>query len=74
KRILIDDRNVYMANAIRKLSEEFDSLVAVVGDGHVDGLSQLLEDKELEIIRLKDLRSIEVDGSSVSFSYNLRSE
>lgn len=74
KRILIDERNVYMANAIRKLSEEFDSLVAVVGDGHVDGLSQLLEDKELEIIRLKDLRSIEVDGSSVSFSYDVRSE
>lgn len=74
KRILIDERNVYMANAIRKLSEEFDSLVAVVGDGHVDGLSQLLEDKELEIIRLKDLRSIEVDGSSVSFSYNVRGE
>lgn len=74
KRILIDERNVYMANAIRKLSEEFDSLVAVVGDGHVDGLSQLLEDKDLEVIRLKDLRSMDVDGSSISFSYDVRSE
>ncbi|UCD91690.1 MAG: TraB/GumN family protein [Methanobacteriota archaeon] len=73
KKILIDDRNTYMANAIGQLNEQFGSLVAVVGDGHVDGLSQLLGDKELEIIRLKDLRSMEVDSSSVSFSYDVRS-
>lgn len=72
KRILIDDRNVYMANAIRKLSEEYDNLVAVVGDGHVDGLSQLLGDKELEVIRLKELRSMEFDTSSVSYRFDIR--
>jgi pheromone shutdown protein TraB len=74
KRILIDDRNVHMAAAIRKLNEEHGNVVAVVGDGHVDGLSQLLGDRELEVIRLKELRSMESSGSTVSFSYHIRKE
>ena len=74
KRILIDDRNVHMAMAIRKLNEEHGNVVAVVGDGHVDGLSQLLGDRELEIIRLKELRSLGSKGSTVSFSYHIREE
>ncbi|MCK4443433.1 MAG: TraB/GumN family protein [Thermoplasmata archaeon] len=74
KKVLIDERNTHMAMAIRKLSDEFGNLVAVVGDGHVDGLTKLLEDQSVEIIRLKDLRTMEVEGSSVSFSYNVRGE
>lgn len=74
KRILIDDRNVHMAAAIRKLNEEYGNVVAVVGDGHVDGMSQLLGDRELEVIRLKELRSMDSRGSTVSFSYDIRKE
>ena len=74
KKVLIDDRNTHMAHAIRKLNDEFGDLVAVVGDGHVDGLKRLLEGKSLEVIRLKDLRSMEVDGSSVSYSYKINGE
>jgi pheromone shutdown protein TraB len=74
KKILIDDRNVHMASAIRKLNEDYSDIVAVVGDGHIEGLTKLLEDKSPEIIRLKDLRAMDVDGSSVSFSYDIRNE
>ncbi len=74
KKVLIDDRNIHMATVIRKLSEEFGDLLAVVGDGHVDGLKKLLGDEALEVIRLKDLRSMTVDESSVSFSYNIRGD
>ena len=71
KKVLIDDRNTHMAHAIRKLHDEFGNLVAVVGDGHVDGLQRLLGNESLEIIRLKDLRSMVVDGSSVSYSFRI---
>jgi pheromone shutdown protein TraB len=74
KKILIDDRNIHMATAIRKLNEEYADIVAVVGDGHIEGLMKLLEDKSPEIIRLKDLRAAGDEGSSVSFSYDIRSE
>jgi pheromone shutdown protein TraB len=74
KKILIDDRNVHMATAIRRLNEEYANIVAVVGDGHIEGLTKLLEDKSPEIIRLKDLRAKDVEGSSVSFSYEIRQD
>jgi pheromone shutdown protein TraB len=74
KKILIDDRNIHMATAIRKLNEEYADIVAVVGDGHIEGLTKLLEDKSPEVIRLKDLRAAGGEGSSVSFSYDIRNE
>ncbi len=74
KKVLIDDRNTHMAQAIRKLNDEFGDLVAVVGDGHIEGLKKLLEDKSLEVIRLKDLRSMVADGSSVSYTYRIESD
>ena len=75
KRVLIDDRNKYMANNLVKASEEYEKVVAVVGDGHIPGLSEILEKKEVafEVIRLKELRE-KVNGfknsdeSSASFS------
>lgn len=58
KRLLLDDRNTHMANAIRELNKTHQSIVAVVGDGHVDGLKKLLQDINVEIIRLKELHPI----------------
>jgi pheromone shutdown protein TraB len=70
KRVLIDDRNVHMANAIKKINEEHENIVAVIGDGHVEGIRSLLGEKDVEIIRLSQLRQGEpgkVDEVSISY-------
>jgi len=69
KRILIDERDRHMAKAILAISGKHGNVVAVVGDGHVEGMSRILgemlkdremecgkERTELEVVRLKDLR------------------
>lgn len=56
KRVLIDERDAQMANAIRGLHESRGEVVAVVGDGHIDGLGHLLQGLPLEIVRLKELQ------------------
>ncbi len=57
KRIVVDERNEHMARRLRELHEEHGTIVAVVGDGHVEGLKDLLKDLPLETVRLWDLRS-----------------
>jgi len=64
KRVLIDERNLFMCNAIRTLHSKGVSLVAVVGDGHIDGMSKLLADLSPKVIRLKELRELEMEGAS----------
>jgi pheromone shutdown protein TraB len=56
KKVLIDDRNVYMAKNISSIAAEHPSVVAVVGDGHVPGLIEALKPLVVETVRLKDLR------------------
>lgn len=56
KRLLLDDRNTYMANALRELNKLHQNIIAVVGDGHIDGLKKSFQDINIEIIRLKELR------------------
>jgi len=73
KRVLIDDRNQHMVNQLEKADEEFEKVIAVVGDGHVPGISELLKSKdvEFETIRLSELRkqATEIsDSTSASFS------
>lgn len=84
KRVLIDERNYHMSTAIRKLVSNGNSVVAVVGDGHIKGISSLLTDLSPTVIRLKELRESnageKVDApvkpgegnSQVSFSYSFR--
>jgi pheromone shutdown protein TraB len=57
RRALIDDRDAHMAGRLRDLSGEPGPVVAIVGDGHIPGMSRLLADLKPEIHRLKDLRS-----------------
>jgi pheromone shutdown protein TraB len=57
KEVLIDDRNRYMAQQLTALSQQHSNIVAIVGDGHIPGLLAALKDAQLEVIRLKDLRS-----------------
>ncbi len=56
KRVLIDERDAQMAGAIRSLHETRGDLVAVVGDGHVEGLLKLLGGLPVEVVRLRELQ------------------
>jgi pheromone shutdown-related protein TraB len=73
KRVLIDERNQYMAKQLETVSEKFNRVVAIVGDGHIPGLLEILTKKELEFeaIRLTEIRNIDSktsDSSTATFS------
>jgi pheromone shutdown protein TraB len=83
KRILIDERNQYMAAIIRELGKTQPRLVVVVGDGHVRGIRDLLKKDygpRLDIIRLRELKQgtwkkmdLSTDlgsASKISFSFD----
>ena len=72
KHALIDKRNQFMYDKLRQLSENFETIAVVVGDGHIPGMKSLLEKEQItvKIIRLKDLQEMpkrHVDSSSASF-------
>ena len=79
KRVLIDERNQYMVEQLRVANEQYEHVIAVVGDGHIPGISNLLSKKSIdfETIRLNELRkqedTIASDISSASFSIKLKS-
>ena len=58
KRILLDERNEHMARGLADLSRGRGRVLAVMGDGHVDGVRDILVGQGLrvEAVRLKDLR------------------
>lgn len=66
KRILIDERDEYMARKLEELSKDYRSIMAFVGDGHVPGIERYLRSRnlEVEVIRLKDLQS----NATISFT------
>ena len=75
KEVLIDDRNKHMAKQITTIMAEHQSIVAVVGDGHIPGLLEALKPLEVETVRLKDLRAAPPPSPSgseytTSFWYN----
>jgi pheromone shutdown protein TraB len=77
KRVLIDERNQYMAKKLEKANEKYERIVAVVGDGHIPGLSEILKKKELvfDTIRLNEIRNqvpLDYDSSSASFSLDYK--
>jgi len=76
KRILIDDRNRYMAARIVSIAAQHEKVLAVVGDGHMQGLVEALGDRQVETVRLKELRGAEPGPSTSSgqygFSYYLK--
>jgi pheromone shutdown protein TraB len=74
KRVLIDERNQYMAKQLETANEKYERVVAVIGDGHISGISEILTKKELEFdtIRLTEIRNIEpTDNDSASASFSL---
>jgi pheromone shutdown protein TraB len=79
KRVLLDDRNVHMARALRDLHERGGPVVAVMGDGHVDGVRDILvaQGLEVETVRLKDLRAARPEptgNASATLSYQVPGE
>ena len=72
KRVLIDERDAHMADALRQLHAAKGEVVAVVGDGHVDGLGRLLHDVPLEVVRLRELQQGPPPGSSASTTVSYR--
>lgn len=73
KKTLIDDRNTHMLSRLIELHGQYERIVACVGDGHVPGISQMLQQKQIpfETIRLQQLQSYQppqTDGTSAHFS------
>lgn len=68
KRVLIDERNEHMASRLLALrAQGKERIVAVVGDGHVDGMRAILDVRapgEVEVVRLKDLQQAEPQGTA----------
>jgi pheromone shutdown protein TraB len=79
KRTLIDDRNTYMAEKLTALNEQHQRIVACVGDGHIPGISKILQEKHIpfDTIRLHQLQAWKApptDGTTASFSFTVQSK
>jgi pheromone shutdown protein TraB len=72
KRVLIDERDAHMAQALRALHDTKGEVVAVVGDGHVEGLGRLLQGVPLEVVRLRELQQGPPPGSNASATISYR--
>lgn len=73
KRVLIDERNAFMVQHLILASKKYEKIIAVVGDGHIPGVSDLLTNKnaEFETVRLSALRTNDskaTDSSTANFS------
>jgi len=71
KQVLIDERNEHMANAMMEISKGIAGIVAIIGDGHVLGVEQLLKEKgvQTEVIRLRDIEKGVESNRFASFSF-----
>src|SRR5437016_12538510 len=56
KRILSGERDAAMGRTIRQLAESKGDVVAVVGEGHVEGLVQQLAGTPVQVVHLETLR------------------
>ena len=73
KKVLIDERNEHMVQELVKASEQYVKIIAVVGDGHIPGLSKLLTEKKIDfnairLSQIKDKKTPNQDFSTGSFS------
>ena len=68
---LIDRRDSYMAINLVKLfrGKNYDKIVAIVGEGHLDGIATRLASLNPIIVRLRDL--LQSKGNSVTFSIEI---
>ncbi len=75
KRVLIDERNEHMARNILRAEGLYGSVLAVIGDGHVEGIRRILSREDLVAYRLKDLKDLRLEGpvnnAEASFSFTI---
>ena len=71
KRILIDERDDLMARTLRQLSESRGEVVAVVGEGHVDGLLRHLAGIPVQVVHLEQLRAAPPAGPNASVNVSV---
>jgi pheromone shutdown protein TraB len=58
-RVLIDERNEFMARKLKEISSVSQLTVAVLGDGHVSGMTRMLSEfAEVDVWRLNDLQGM----------------
>ena len=71
KEELIDKRDTYMSTRIVRLfrSQKCEKIVAVVGEGHIDGMAEKLASFNPIIVRLSDL--LQNNETSISFSIEI---
>lgn len=78
-RVVIHERDLLMADRIRKIMEDAPSGLAVVGDGHIPGMLEQLSDLSPRVFRLSEVRAgtlpkptafgVSDDGNSASFGF-----
>jgi len=75
KRVLIDERNQHMARNILKAEATYGSVMAVIGDGHVEGIRRILSREDLVAYRLRDLKDLRLEApannAEASFSFTV---
>ncbi|MDD1771364.1 MAG: TraB/GumN family protein [Methanomassiliicoccales archaeon] len=75
KRVLIDERNQYMASALLKAQSTYGNVLAVIGDGHVEGIRKILAREDIVAYRLKDLSDLKLEprtgNAEASFSFTV---
>jgi pheromone shutdown protein TraB len=66
KKVLIDERNEYMVKQIKKILSEEIRLMVIVGEGHIQGISELLNNDNIkhEIIHLSQILKENQNGIS----------
>ena len=58
KRDIVDYRDRYMSKRILEVSREHEHVIAVVGQGHISGMTAYLEPHGLQVIPLKEVQKI----------------
>ena len=76
KRVLIDERNTYMVSQLISLQKTYETVIAVVGDGHIPGIIELLEEKDalVDSIRLKDLQQMKPSSDTSQASFTIHQQ
>lgn len=66
KHHLIDHRDDFMGGNILTLSRRYTHVLAVVGDGHIGGLSKRLAGEDPRIVRLESIRKMMKDDGTIN--------
>jgi pheromone shutdown protein TraB len=64
-RVLLDERNVHMAERLKILSEKFERVAVVIGDAHAGGIESLLKDeRQVKVSHLVEGQEASTKGTA----------